>query len=141
MIGTSTEAYPWKPIPSFRPPDWTHNRFLAQHINNGVIEAMPVNSIVGVKISNIVLVCTRAWFGHRRWGVAYSPIGEMVPLPYWSKRLTPEWSAWYMKGDTTNQLSPVGSKCTTYGRFKVYHPAGLVFGYHNRVSLAMRSYP
>ena len=25
-------------------------------------------------------------------------------------------------------VSPVGSKCTTYGRFKVYHPAGLVFG-------------
>ena len=81
MVGTAIEFYPWKPIPSFRPPDWTRNRVLAEHFNNGVIEAMPVNTIVGVKISNLVLVCTRAWFGHRRWGVAYSPTGDMIPLP------------------------------------------------------------
>ena len=99
-----TYMEPYRPIPGFKPP-WSSGLFLSiLRLQNGPLEGQSSrDTIYGLRLTNGYMIATHAWFNARDWGLYYSKDHTPLPIPYWSKRVTGDWQAWYLHHSSTPQ--------------------------------------
>ena len=89
----------WIPVPGFKSPILTRKWILSSWLQNGPLEGQPVE-VTGIIYKDMVVLCTHKWVGGRDWGLVYSTNDSTLSAPYWSKKITRHWHAWYGDGNT-----------------------------------------